>query len=206
MTPTEEYFDDNTPVVELTLPDSAKKRNKALHTNHPCALCDTYGHYSHHCPELPKLKDALAVIHQIDAIPKVASTSPTSNDNSASICYISTLVGSMSYDAQSCSFDIHISNPLVPSVPLTSSRMTPSSTTLASVGVSYVGQTSCTYGTACGSTFSTATSMMISDPSGSSTPIFHSDEEILEALNTPNYPWDDNASSVLFPTLGCDPS
>lgn len=38
---------------------------------------------------------------------------------------------------------------------------------------------------------------MIPDPPGFSVPIFHPDEEILEALTTPKYPWDDPSFVLL---------
>ena len=49
---------ENIPVVEL--PTAPVVKNKALRTNHACALCDLYGHYSHHCQDLPKFRMALA--------------------------------------------------------------------------------------------------------------------------------------------------
>jgi hypothetical protein len=54
----------STPIVQVTLPKSS---SKCMHMNHPCALCDTYGHYSHHFPKLPQFHDALEVIHQLDS-------------------------------------------------------------------------------------------------------------------------------------------
>ena len=29
-------------------------------------LCDMYGHYSHHCPKLPKSQDALSIPFKLD--------------------------------------------------------------------------------------------------------------------------------------------
>jgi hypothetical protein len=34
-------------------------------TNHPCTLCDTYDHYSHHYPQIPKYLYALEILHQL---------------------------------------------------------------------------------------------------------------------------------------------
>jgi len=48
----------NTPKVEFTLPKSTKE-NKLLRRNHICAFCDMYIHYSHHCPHIYILYDAL---------------------------------------------------------------------------------------------------------------------------------------------------
>ena len=53
---------ENIPVVEL--PTTPIVRNKALRTNQDCALCGLYGHYSHHCQDLPEFQMALADLHQ----------------------------------------------------------------------------------------------------------------------------------------------
>lgn len=34
--------------------------------NHPCALCDNYGHYSHHCPRLEDFHHTLQVLHELE--------------------------------------------------------------------------------------------------------------------------------------------
>ena len=45
--------------VDIVTPHSRKKepttkgKGKALCTNHACALCGNYGHYTHHCPQIP---------------------------------------------------------------------------------------------------------------------------------------------------------
>ena len=53
---------ENIPVVEL--PTAPIVRNKALRTNHACALCGLYGHYAHHCQDLPEFQIALADLRQ----------------------------------------------------------------------------------------------------------------------------------------------
>ena len=53
---------ENIPVVEL--PTEPIVRNKALRTNHACALCGLYGRYSHPFQELPKFQMALADLRQ----------------------------------------------------------------------------------------------------------------------------------------------
>jgi len=53
------------PTNKVTLPDAAKNKNKALRTNHPYALCNVYGHYSHHCINLPWFQDALQALRQL---------------------------------------------------------------------------------------------------------------------------------------------
>jgi hypothetical protein len=35
-------------------PQQGKKKN--LRTNFPCAICGEYGHYTHHCPQIPDLQ------------------------------------------------------------------------------------------------------------------------------------------------------
>ena len=32
---------------------ATKHQGKALRTNHACTICNNYGHYTHHCPEIP---------------------------------------------------------------------------------------------------------------------------------------------------------
>jgi hypothetical protein len=32
------------------------KNNKNLRTNFPCSLCDEFGHYTHHCPQITDFK------------------------------------------------------------------------------------------------------------------------------------------------------
>ena len=52
----------NLPMVEL--PSKPIVRNKSLRTNHACALCELYGHYSHHYQDLPEFRMDLANLHQ----------------------------------------------------------------------------------------------------------------------------------------------
>jgi hypothetical protein len=65
--------------MEVSLPESSTKHIKSLCTNHPCALCDTYGHYSHHCPCIPSIGMLLRYFHQLDSIHQ---TNPTPMTNS----------------------------------------------------------------------------------------------------------------------------
>ena len=110
-------------------------KNKSLRTNHPCAVCSLYGHYSHHFPDFLEyralLRDLCKHSHEsditiLDEIHPLASSSDTTNT-------IYTISSS--------------SSPSVYSV--------------------------------------------IEDPFDLSTDCFNNDEEILEALSTPEYPWDD---------------
>ena len=53
---------ENLPVVEL--PSGTIVRNKSLRTNHDCALCELYGHYSHHCQDLSEFQMDLDNLRQ----------------------------------------------------------------------------------------------------------------------------------------------
>lgn len=48
----EESYNEPILVFQITLPEASKQNNKALRTNHSCALCGLYGHYSHHYTKL----------------------------------------------------------------------------------------------------------------------------------------------------------
>ena len=52
----------NFPMVEI--PSGPIVKNKSLRTNHACALCGLYGHYSHHFQDLSKFRTALANLRQ----------------------------------------------------------------------------------------------------------------------------------------------
>ena len=74
---------ENLPVVEL--PSVPIVRNNSLRTNHACALCELYGHYSHHCQDLPEFRMALADLcqhyleYEITLIKEVHSPPPSSD-------------------------------------------------------------------------------------------------------------------------------
>ena len=53
---------DNAPVVNI--PTIPAVKNKSLQTNHPCANCGLYGHYSHHFPNLSKYRSLLSDLHK----------------------------------------------------------------------------------------------------------------------------------------------
>jgi hypothetical protein len=44
----------------ITPPSSSK----GLRTKYVCAICSEYGHYTHHCPALPRFRKTLAVVRQ----------------------------------------------------------------------------------------------------------------------------------------------
>ena len=52
----------NLPAVEI--PSGSIMRNKSLRTNHACALCSLYGHYSHHYQDLSEFQMDLANLQQ----------------------------------------------------------------------------------------------------------------------------------------------
>ena len=74
---------ENIPMVEL--PTAPVVRNKALRTNHACALYGLYGHYSHHFQDLPEFRmDHADLCHhslesEITLIKEVHPPPPSSN-------------------------------------------------------------------------------------------------------------------------------
>ena len=63
-------------VSETSVASSTTAKNpKTIHTNHPCALCDLHGHYTHLCPHLEDVRTSLAAVRQFKAKPN-ESTSP----------------------------------------------------------------------------------------------------------------------------------
>ena len=92
---------ENLPVVEL--PSGPIVRNKSLRTNHACALCRLYGHYSHHCQDLSEFQMTLANLRQhyleseITLIEEVHPPSPSSDTmsiymmSSSTDCLVSTI-------------------------------------------------------------------------------------------------------------------
>ena len=122
-------LDDNPSIPVVQLESTPKPRDKSLRTNHPCAICGVYGHYTNHCPDLPDYRVALYEMNNLD----LETAPPTSEE---------------------------ILPPVSPpfeeinTIYMISSAPTPSSTDLT-------------------------------------TQTFHTDEEILEALTAPEYPWDD---------------
>ena len=52
-----------TPVL-FTVPNSPTFKNKSLRTNHPCAVCELYGHYSHHCQDLTEYQSTIRDLRQ----------------------------------------------------------------------------------------------------------------------------------------------
>lgn len=97
----EEDINGSIPMVQITLPKAFKQHNKALHTNHPFALCGLYGHYSDHCTKLQTFWSTLAGLRQQslasqvtvieEVLPPIISTKVTNT-----IYYVSSSIGSSS--------------------------------------------------------------------------------------------------------------
>ena len=61
-----QLLDDDPTIPVVHLESTPKPRDKSLRTNHSCALCGVYGHYSHHCPDLPEYRVALFEMNNLD--------------------------------------------------------------------------------------------------------------------------------------------
>ena len=59
-------LDDDPTIPVVHLDPTPTPHNKSLRTNHSCALCDVYGHYSHHCPDLPEYRASLFEMNNMD--------------------------------------------------------------------------------------------------------------------------------------------
>ena len=69
----ETFPKSNIPEVHVNLLGPPKKL-RMLCTNHPCALCDLHGHYSHCCPCLDEFCDFLEALHEYEATRSGSST------------------------------------------------------------------------------------------------------------------------------------
>jgi hypothetical protein len=64
--------------------------SKGLRTKFACAICSKYGHYTHHCPALPRFRQTLATVCQdFQNNPRPATSYTT---NITDIRYVTTLV------------------------------------------------------------------------------------------------------------------
>ena len=59
-------LDDDPTIPVVHLDSTPMPRDKSLRTNQSCALCGVYGHYSHHCPDLPEYRLALFEMNNLD--------------------------------------------------------------------------------------------------------------------------------------------
>jgi hypothetical protein len=51
-----------TPTPPITTATSQLSSSKGLKTKFVCAIYSEYGHYTHHCPALPRFRQALAIV------------------------------------------------------------------------------------------------------------------------------------------------
>jgi hypothetical protein len=79
-----------TPTPPTTTAPNLPSSSKGLRTNKfACAICSEYGHYTHHCPALPRFRQALAIVNRdFQNNPRPASSPPNITD----IRYITTSV------------------------------------------------------------------------------------------------------------------
>jgi len=64
-------------LVTSNFPKGAKAiplHSKEVRTSHACTICDKYGHYTHHCPNIPELQKTLKGIIQTMNNESVAPT------------------------------------------------------------------------------------------------------------------------------------
>ena len=61
-----QLLDDDPTIPVVHLDSTPKPRDKSLRTNHSCAICGVYGHYTVHCPDLPEYRAALFEMNNLD--------------------------------------------------------------------------------------------------------------------------------------------
>jgi hypothetical protein len=79
-----------TPTPLTTTTTTQPSSSKELKTKFACAICSEYGHYTHHCPSLPRFRQALDIVSrdfQNNPRPATSSTTPITN-----IRYVTTSV------------------------------------------------------------------------------------------------------------------
>jgi hypothetical protein len=78
-----------TPVTTASPPTPNPSSSKGLRNKFACTICSEYGHYTHHCPALPRFRQTLAAVRQnFQNNPCPA----TSSSNITDIRYVTTLV------------------------------------------------------------------------------------------------------------------
>jgi hypothetical protein len=79
-----------TPITTASPTTTQPSSSKGLRTKFACAICFEYGHYTHHCPALPRFRQTLAVVRQnFQNDPRPATSSTT---NITDIRYVTTSV------------------------------------------------------------------------------------------------------------------
>jgi hypothetical protein len=79
-----------TPTPLTTTATTQPSSSKGLKTKFACAICSEYGHYTHHCPALPRFRQALTIVSrdfQNNPRPTTSSTTPITD-----IRYVTTSV------------------------------------------------------------------------------------------------------------------
>jgi hypothetical protein len=79
-----------TPSPLTTMVTTQPSSRKELKTKSACAICSKYGHYTHHCPSLPRFRQALDIVSrdfQNNPRPATSSTTPITD-----IQYVTTSV------------------------------------------------------------------------------------------------------------------
>ena len=155
-------LDDDPTIPVVHLDSTPMPRDKSLRTNHSCDLCGVYRHYSHHCPDIPEYKIALFEMNN----PDLETAPPT-------IVEIHSPVSSPSGEVNTTLFemnnlDLEIAPPTIVEI------HPPESSSSEEVKTIYM-----------------ISSTTTSSSTDLTTQTFRTDEEILEALTAPDYPWDD---------------
>jgi hypothetical protein len=79
----------STPITTASTTTTNPSSSKGLRTKFVCAICSEYGHYTHHCPALPRFRQTLAAVRQnFQNNPRPA----TSSSNITDIRYVTTSV------------------------------------------------------------------------------------------------------------------
>jgi hypothetical protein len=79
-----------TPITTASPTTTQPSSSKGLRTKFACAICSEYGHYTHHCPALPRFRQTLATVRQnFQNDPRPATSSTT---NITDIRYVTTSV------------------------------------------------------------------------------------------------------------------
>jgi hypothetical protein len=174
--------------------------------NHPRALCDSYGHYSYHCPKLPKLRmtpmEACQHFAMLQDIPIEYVLPPSNMCEGMEFFYdISSMLGPLYFKSPSFPSSIYISLTMFTSTTSTTYVVVSSTTSIESlsIDVSYVFHMSNTFKVPSSIIgFSSTSLIVVFDTFDSNNIFFHSTEEIMEALNTPGCSLDDMHHHAYF--------
>ena len=188
-------LDDNPTIPVVHLDPTPTPRDKSLRTNHSCALCDVYGHYSHHCPDLPEFRLALFDMNnpELETAPLIieeihSPVSSPSEEVNTTLFEINNLDLEM---ARLTIKEIHF--PVSPP----SGKVNPVLFEMNHLDLEKTSPTIVEIHPPNSPSFEEINTIyMISSVTTTpsidlTTQTFCTDEEILEALTAPDYPWDD---------------